>query len=244
MLINRIEVGLEGLASHSSRHSRSINSFNLYTLKLKGSLLGTSTLRLAKYLLSSLKGCRAPDVSSRVTVSTGPVAFAAAGGVSLSLAGTLGDASSEAGPMAVENCLVTLWSGSATAAGGAGGGFMDWTMAVCVSVRVGPTISCTWLSAEVLLSGGEVEASWLSEAGGFEGGVDISSSDKRMESRYCARCSLAQLRKRVISKPQKSAGFSGGSNEVRCRTVARRTGRLPNLNGANNKVQGQFTWDG
>lgn len=54
--INRMLLGLAGLPSHSSRHSLNINSFNLYTLTLKGSLFpfsvtsGTSTFRLAKYL--------------------------------------------------------------------------------------------------------------------------------------------------------------------------------------------------
>ena len=92
-LISRIELGLAGLASHSSLHSRRISSFNLYTLKLKGSLLGTSTLRFARYLASSLNGCRAPDVSRSVISNVGPAASA-------SFEGTTGE--SEEGPMAVE----------------------------------------------------------------------------------------------------------------------------------------------
>ncbi|KAG9796238.1 hypothetical protein KCU88_g44, partial [Aureobasidium melanogenum] len=71
------------------------------TLRLKGSLFATSTLRFVKYFPSSLNGCRAPDVNSRVTVSTGPV-------VSLSLGATTGE--SDEGPIAVEKVLVTVVS--------------------------------------------------------------------------------------------------------------------------------------
>ena len=93
--MRRMYVGLDGFASHSatrskwmvrgdvdqgfyepSLHSRKINSFSLYTLRLKGSFPCTSTFRLLKYLLSSLKGWRAPVVRRRVIIRTGPVSSA------------------------------------------------------------------------------------------------------------------------------------------------------------------------
>ena len=162
MVINRIEVGLDGFASQSSLHSRRINSFSLYTLRLKGSLLRTSTLRFEKYLLSNLNGWRAPEVRSKVTVRAGPVTPVVADGTSLSLAGTVGDASSADGPIAVENVLDIFCSGSATVAGG-GGGCMDCTMAVCVSVRTGPCIGGSRDADECALSREVVEASILFE---------------------------------------------------------------------------------
>lgn len=110
-LISRIELGLAGFASHSSLHSRNINSFNLYTLRLKGSLFGTETDRLARYLLSSLNGCRAPLVNSRVIRSVGPAASLAA-----SLEGGIGSSASEEGPIAVdcnlESCGTEDWERS------------------------------------------------------------------------------------------------------------------------------------
>ena len=99
-LINRIELGELGLASHSSLHSLKINSFNLYTLRLKGSLFCTDTDRFVRYLLSSLKGCRAPFVNRRVMSSVGPVASLAA-----SFDGGRGRSASEEGPMAVDCSL-------------------------------------------------------------------------------------------------------------------------------------------
>ncbi len=58
--IRRMLLGLLGWASHSSRHSLSINSFNVYTLILNGSFFplsvtpGTLTFRFVKYFSSSL----------------------------------------------------------------------------------------------------------------------------------------------------------------------------------------------
>lgn len=55
-----------------SRQSRHINSFNVYTLILYGSIASTLTLRFLRYFSSILYGCRAPVVSSNVITTTGP----------------------------------------------------------------------------------------------------------------------------------------------------------------------------
>jgi hypothetical protein len=92
-------LGLLGCASHSSLHSRNINSFSVYTLILNGSFFpfsvtpGTLTFRFVRYFSSILYGWRAPDVSSKVITNTGPASL---------VVGTVGMVSTE-GPIATES---------------------------------------------------------------------------------------------------------------------------------------------
>jgi hypothetical protein len=92
-------LGLLGCVSHSSLHSRKINSFSVYTLMLYGSFLppsvkaGTTTFRFVRYFSSSLYGCRAPDVRRSVISSTGPASLVTSFG-SISIDGPIATESS------------------------------------------------------------------------------------------------------------------------------------------------------
>ena len=90
---------------------------------------------MLRYLASSLKGCLAPDVSNSVMRSVGPDSSA-------SLAGTTGE--SDDGPIAVEKALDkgSADDASGIVAGGGGAGWVAWSMAVAVSVRMGPVGCC------------------------------------------------------------------------------------------------------
>lgn len=105
--ISRIELGEVGRVSHSSRQSRHMSSFKVYTLILYGSMASTVTLRFLRYFSSILYGCRAPVVSSSIITSVGPFVLSGSNaGVSVD------------GPMASVSARVSSVGGAGFAAVG------------------------------------------------------------------------------------------------------------------------------
>lgn len=206
-LINLIELGLAGFVSHSSLHSRNISSFNLYTLRLNGSLFGTDTARFIKYLLSSLNGCRAPLVNRRVISSVGPAASLVA-----SLEGGRGRSASEEGPIAVdcnrERYGAEGWEGSEESCAEGSCVVMS-----CVASDTNAEVTCVWPDCDVLgaTSGGFV-AKLLISNGVDEGAssalplrFEISRGEVRVSSGVVSAVSFEAMI--GVRQPQQSQNF-------------------------------------
>lgn len=142
-----MELGEVGRGSHSSRQSRQISSFNVYTLMLYGSMASTSTLRFLRYLASILYGCRAPVVSSSIMTTTGPLVWSGiAAGVSVD------------GPMASLSLRLMSVGGAGFAVAASAAGSSDCCACVAgVSIDMGSEGSGA-CAVEVVAAGSGVDA--------------------------------------------------------------------------------------